>query len=74
MPKDEALRQAKLHYLANVKGRQIASHPFLWASFIQSGDNSPIFINTKTSWSLYTFILANLLGLGLLFRYRKNRY
>ncbi|MFZ2899853.1 MAG: tetratricopeptide repeat protein [Saprospiraceae bacterium] len=37
-PKDEALRQAKLDYLKQNKGKGEASHPFFWAGMIGIGD------------------------------------
>ena len=51
MDKAEALRQAKLQYIRNVKDRpnatDIAAHPAFWAPFIQLGDSRPIKISTK---------------------------
>lgn len=40
LPKDEALRQAKLEYID--KHRGLKAHPFYWAAFIGIGDMSPI--------------------------------
>jgi CHAT domain-containing protein/tetratricopeptide (TPR) repeat protein len=51
MDKDEALRQAKLHYLKNSKGRMLA--PQYWAGLVLMGDTSPVTIekqNTITWW------------------------
>jgi CHAT domain-containing protein len=51
MDKDEALRQAKLHYLDNHTG--ISSHPALWACFVQIGDYNSISVHKSyTAWSI----------------------
>src|SRR3546814_8253178 len=39
--KAQALQQAKLTYLNNAKNEKL-KHPFYWAGFILSGDDSPI--------------------------------
>ena len=41
LPKDQALREAKLEYLNTVEDPNL-QHPFYWASFVFSGDNSPL--------------------------------
>lgn len=51
MDKDEALRQAKLHYLKNASGRMLA--PQYWAGLVLMGDTSPVTIkelNTTFWW------------------------
>jgi len=40
LPKDEALRQAKLNYLQNATSKY--SHPYFWAAFIPAGDMSTL--------------------------------
>lgn len=40
LPKDAALRQAKLSYLEQARGE--AAHPFFWAGFVLLGDPSPL--------------------------------
>ena len=40
LPKNEALRQAKLNYIQLNKG--LKAHPYFWAAFIGIGDMSPI--------------------------------
>ncbi|BDS12195.1 CHAT domain-containing protein [Aureispira anguillae] len=40
MPKDEALRDAKLNFIQNA--RKQSAHPFLWSAFIQIGDEAPL--------------------------------
>lgn len=48
MPKDMALRQAKLDYINVAQG--LAAHPAFWSPFIQLGDNQPIKLNKKSGW------------------------
>ncbi|MDN5200706.1 CHAT domain-containing protein [Fulvivirgaceae bacterium BMA10] len=40
LPKDRALREAKLKYINN--SEELFSHPFYWASFVSQGDQEPI--------------------------------
>ena len=47
MPKDEALRQAKLSYLKEADGRMLA--PQYWAGIVIMGDTSPILIQPPSS-------------------------
>jgi len=49
LPKDKALRKAKLVYLENAQG--IAAHPAYWSAFIQLGDNRPISMSTQSNWT-----------------------
>lgn len=63
MPKDQALREAKLTYLADARGW--AAHPAFWSAFIQLGDKSPIAINKKGS-SFYPMLIAGILLLVVL--------
>ena len=48
MSKADALRQAKIMYIDNVKG--ITAHPAFWSPFIQLGDSSPIQIKSRWWW------------------------
>lgn len=75
LPKDLALRQAKLAWLQST-GKQTA-HPFFWASFITLGDNSPIYVDKqgffKDNW-FYLLIGVLVLGaLGLALRRKKEK-
>lgn len=54
--KSEALKNAKLSYLKNVKYQELA-HPFYWAGFVLSGDDSPIHFSTPF-WKHPTFIIG----------------
>ena len=63
--KDEALRQAKLNYLAEVDD-PLFSHPYHWASFVVIGDEQPIYQNTLWRWA---WMPIAVLLLWWLFRY-----
>lgn len=72
MPKDVALRKAKLDYLKLAKG--FASHPAFWSAFIQLGDTSPVEIYRKrkfSSWGIGLGVLA-ILALGFVIKGRKK--
>lgn len=61
MPKDRALRRAKLDYLNNYPN--LGQEPFFWAAFIPIGDMSPLELdNENTSWLL--FVAFGLLAFG----------
>ncbi len=72
LPKDEALRQAKLRYLKNADGRMLA--PQYWAGLIVMGDISPILIPPNRNYSKWIIggILLVLVAGGL-FLYRKDK-
>lgn len=62
MDKAQALRQAKLDYLANAKG--MAAHPAYWSAFIQLGDSRAIEPAEKGGggWWLYALTGTAMLG------------
>src|SRR5690606_519627 len=62
--KASALRQAKLSYLENTNDENL-QHPFYWAGFVLSGDESPIQLTAKSSWEAST-VMVVLLILALL--------
>ncbi len=72
MPKDEALRQAKLQYLGT--GDKITTHPVFWANFVLVGNNLPVELE-RTSWAAWVVLGAVLLILIsiLLIKMRKRR-
>jgi len=71
MDKAEALRQAKLAYIANAKGT--AAHPAFWSAFIQLGDSAPINMHSGGSWWLIWAIGAVVaLGLGAVIWYKRG--
>ncbi len=61
MSKDEAIRQAKLTFLADPKK---SSHPAYWASFVMLGDNDPIVWGSpfRFWWIIPLLILGVVLG------------
>ncbi|WP_153796984.1 CHAT domain-containing protein [Foetidibacter luteolus] len=65
MPKDEALRQAKLAYLQQAQGRTLS--PQYWAGLVVMGDTSPVALAKKTNWWLVAGCIAAavvLVGVG----------
>lgn len=70
LPKNEALRQAKLDYLESTKLDRLA-HPYYWAGFMLMGDTTPIQGDSIPVWAW--LILASLLAIavGLYFRRRR---
>lgn len=56
LPKDEALRQAKLDYLKDAQGA--ASHPAFWSPFIQLGDHQSIVLGKQSKWWLWMLLAA----------------
>lgn len=68
--KAKALRQAKLDYLKNTKDKNL-QHPFYWAGFVLSGNESPIELGNKPFWKkpvLKTIILLFIVGIGIYYR------
>ena len=65
MPKDEALRNAKLEYLKNAEA--IAAHPVFWSPFVLIGNTAPIKIQQKSSsgWLWAAIGGIAVLGLGI---------
>lgn len=63
LSKDEALRQAKLGYLAEQKS--LRAHPFFWAAFVPQGDMSPLDMPGTVPIQLLTLMLAGLSGAAL---------
>jgi len=72
LTKSEALRQAKLNYIQNAQG--IASHPALWAAFVQLGDREALVLPNNNSVTIYIalFLAVLLLGGGFFF-FRKKQ-
>lgn len=74
MTKDEALRQAKLSYLATAEGRMLA--PQYWAGLVIMGDTTPIEIKQqnwlkKNWWLLGLFIIS---GIAVAWWYKKRNH
>ncbi|MCB0454586.1 MAG: CHAT domain-containing protein [Aequorivita sp.] len=70
MPKDEALRKAKLSYIAKAEGRTVA--PQYWAGLVLIGDTAPIDLNNNVAW--WWYVLAGIVGSALfIFIIRNNK-
>jgi CHAT domain-containing protein len=63
MTKAEALRQAKLTFLAQAD--KIKSNPFLWAAFILVGDESAMIAKNNINWWAVASVLTALLSVVL---------
>jgi hypothetical protein len=66
--KGEALRKAKLDYLANADPSM--AHPFYWAAFVSVGDNSPV-IQKRNYWLVSVVVIS--IGLLALFWFKKRK-
>jgi CHAT domain-containing protein/Tfp pilus assembly protein PilF len=72
--KSEALQAAKILYLENTEG--IASHPALWAAFIQLGNSEPLELEQEHFFSLtniFLFLISIFIILILLRLFLKRR-
>jgi CHAT domain-containing protein len=66
--KDEALREAKLDYLENVKDPALLA-PFFWAGFVVLGDIDPLFHQSP----IWIWLGLILLAVGVFFVWKKSR-
>jgi len=64
MPKDEALKKAKLSFLNNTN--DLGAHPANWAAFIALGNNEPIELPGATFKWYYWFILIVIIGASIM--------
>ena len=77
MDKASALREAKLDYLLNNSDENL-QHPFYWAAFVLSGDDSPIALAPPSIWNNawmllgMGIVLIAGIGLGILRRNSKR--
>lgn len=69
LPKDEALRQAKLDYLNNVVEPD-EQHPLFWAGFIPAGDMRPVGFPRQKWWR---WVGVGVLALALAFWFFKMK-
>ena len=69
MPKDEALRKAKLSYIATAEGRMTA--PQYWAGLVLIGDTAPIDLSSGVAW--WWYVLAGVVALSLLILIMQNK-
>jgi len=63
--KSEALRNAKLEYLANAN--DVTAHPFFWAPFVVIGNDAPL-TKTGNQYLLVAVIMVGLLSILLVRR------
>ncbi len=73
--KANALQQAKLSYLKNTKDKNL-QHPFYWAGFVLSGDESPVQLTANSFWDKYTIIFILLfvaIAIGAVFFIKKGK-
>lgn len=63
LPKDQALRKAKLAFLDN--NPTIAAHPAFWACFVQVGDYSPLIMSERITIWWYLIPVAFVAAIGL---------
>lgn len=71
MDKDEALRQAKLHYLQIADGRMLA--PQYWAGLVLMGDTSPVAIKKQNTVWIWVAAGALLAIAGVILLRRRKR-
>ena len=69
--KDDALRNAKLHYIKSIDD-EVLKHPYYWAGFVISGDSSPL--QNQTPFYYYIIALSFLVILILSIKRFKSRY
>lgn len=60
LPKDEALRQARLDFLE----QNAQKHPYYWAAFVLTGDDKPLFSPSEPSLFFWTVIALLAISLG----------
>ncbi len=65
LPKDEALRQARLDYLAS----EDLTHPHFWGNFVLFGDREPVEVKPRRRadllfWGKIALLLLGLVGVG----------
>ncbi|MEN0004076.1 MAG: CHAT domain-containing protein, partial [Bacteroidota bacterium] len=70
LPKDEALRQARLAYLN--ESDPLNQHPYFWAPFIQMGNSAPINMPQSRKGWWWLALGVGVLGLGLTWMQRKR--
>ena len=73
IPKDEAIRNAKLNYYLNANPER--RHPYFWGSFIAAGDMSPVHFDSSLNFqSQLLYILGGSILVLLLFKYIKKKH
>lgn len=69
MPKDSALKRAKLTYLAKAEGRTL--QPNYWAGLVLIGDTSPL--ELKSSWPWWIWVSSALFCMVMWYAFAKAR-
>ena len=70
LPKDQALQQAQLQFMAT--NESWLSHPFFWAGFVQKGNTAPLNLAPQRPlWQWAGFLL--LVFSALVYLYRKYK-
>lgn len=65
LPKDEALRLAKLNHLASAD--KLTASPFYWGSFILLGDSGKIDMDNDNRWIIYGMVVLFLIIVVFIF-------
>lgn len=71
LPKNEALRKAKLDYLQEAKLDQLA-HPYYWAGFMLMGDPKPL-SKSSIPLSFWFTLMIFVAGVGMYYYFPENR-
>ena len=72
LPKDEALRQAKLTYLSQLED-PLTAHPYYWAGFVQAGNPAAVeFRTTSRSYLWLVLALCFITGMSIWYKRRKS--
>ncbi|NRB53221.1 MAG: CHAT domain-containing protein [Saprospiraceae bacterium] len=71
LPKNEALRKAKLDYLQGAKLDQLA-HPYYWAGFMLMGDPKPL-SKSGIPMGFWFSLIIFVVGIGMYYYFPENR-
>ncbi|MFD2725451.1 CHAT domain-containing protein [Hyunsoonleella rubra] len=71
LPKDKALRQAKLDYISEAEGRTVT--PQYWAGLVLIGDTSPIIISGPSKFAWYLISILILITAAIILIIRRNK-
>lgn len=71
LPKDKALQQAKLDYIATAEGRTVA--PQYWAGLVLIGDTAPIDISTTQPFWLILLVAISTIGFFFVYFLKKKK-
>ncbi len=70
LPKDQAIKQAKLKYLDSVDKSKM--HPYYWAAFVPFGDMEAMEIGQQSNWLFYLIPILFLMFIFFLFKKKKT--